>query len=70
MHQVIFFEILPVSCHRLPFQLIDHQIKNLTRQNQYQIKAIPRQANDNNFSILAATIYPQVFLPFSKTIVD
>jgi hypothetical protein len=54
----------------MPFQLIDYQIKKLTRQNQYQIKAIPRQANDNNFSILASTIYPQVFLPFSKTIVD
>ena len=31
---------------------------------------IPRQANDNNFSILASTIYTLVFLPFSKTIID
>jgi len=54
----------------LALLLVDHQVKNLTRQNQYQIKTIPRQANDSNFSILAQTIYPQVFLPFSKTIID
>lgn len=31
---------------------------------------IPRQANDNNFSILGSTIYTLVFLPFLKTIID
>ena len=65
-----FFKILHASGNRLPLQLSDHQVKNLTRPIQYQIKAILRQANDNNFSILATTIYSQIFLPFSKTIVD
>ncbi|MBT4693950.1 MAG: hypothetical protein HOB73_11450 [Planctomycetaceae bacterium] len=65
-----FFKILHASCNRLSLQLLDHQVRNLTRQNQYQIKAIPRQANDNNFSILATTIYSQVFSTFSETIVD
>jgi len=67
---VIFFKILHTAFNCLPLQPVEHQVKNLTRQIQYQIKAIPRQANDNNFSILAQTIYPQVFSTFLKTIVD
>lgn len=70
MKQVIFLKILHASFNRLPLQLVDHQVKNLTGQNHHRTKAIPRQANDNNFSILATVIYTQVLLPFSKRIID
>jgi hypothetical protein len=50
--------------------LFDHQVKNLIGQNHHRTKTIARQANDNNFSILATVIYTQVLLFFSKTIID